>query len=103
MALIEQLRERAIRKCRWQVSHLHESVQTQIADAVEVSALESRALDHVAEQRETAIGEPRQHRQAEQRGIGADLSVDLSADAPERLVEPERVERPGSPRRADRR
>ena len=103
MALIEQFRERAVRKCRWHVSHLHEPVQTEIADAVEVSALESRALDHVAEQRETAVGETGQHRQAEQRGIGADLGVDLSADAPQRLVEPQRVERPGSPRPADRR
>ena len=33
--------------------------------------------DHVGEERSTAVGEPGQHRQAEQRGVGADLGVEL--------------------------
>ena len=53
---------------------------------VEVGFPQRRPHDDVAEQRQRAVGEPAEHREAEERGVGADVGFELGAEARQRLV-----------------
>ena len=92
MIPVEQLGQRAIREHGWHVAHLHQAIQAQIANPLEVAGLEPWALHHVGEQGQTAFREAAEHRQPEERGVRSDLRFDLCADPPEGLVERQRVE-----------
>ena len=92
MVAVNQLGEGAVGERRRHVANLHETIEPQIADAFEVTDVEPRTSRHLREERRAAVGEPRQHGQAEKRRVGSDFGVELCADASERFVERQRVE-----------
>ena len=103
MVPIEELRVRAIGERRRQVAHLHQPVEPQLADPLEVGALQARPAQHVGQKDDRAIGEARQARERQDRRVRPDLGVEVSADAAERVVQLERRRDRRSPRRACRR
>ena len=86
MRAVQQLQERAIGDGARHVADLREPVQPQLPDAGEIALPERRAHDDVRQQREGALGEAAEDRDAGDRRVRADVGVELRAQPRQRLV-----------------
>ena len=89
---IEQLGEDAVGDGRRQIAELDEPAEPELAHSIEVAWIQARGPHHRGEQLQCPRGVLFERRQLEQRRVGADLGIEMRADAAERLVHRERVE-----------
>ena len=89
MAAIQLLGEHSIGNRGRQIAELKQPMHAQVAHAIDFPLLEARPQDHVGHQLEAAIQESLQRRQANNRGVVADIGVELRADAAQRFVDVE--------------
>ena len=100
---VEALHEHALGDGRRHVAQLRQAIEAQLADAIELACVQARAGRQIGQQIQAALGEPLQRRDAEQRGVGADLRVEAGAETAECLVELQCVQGAACPRPGDRR
>ena len=87
---VEQLREHAIGERRRHVAELQQTIEPQLAHAIELALLQTRPDQHVGDQLEPLIEKPAERRQADQRRVVADVGVELRTDPSQRFVDVER-------------
>ena len=92
MIAIEILREQPVSDRRGQVAKLHQAIEAQLADPVEVALIQARACHHRRQELERARRILLQRGELQQRRVGADLGVQMRPDPAERFVHGERVE-----------
>ena len=86
MRAVEQPHERAIGDGAGHVAQLRQPVQPQLADAREVGLAQRRPRGDVGEQRQRRCGEAAERGDGQQRGVGADVGIELRAEARQRFV-----------------
>ena len=77
---VQQPKECAFRDGRREIRELTESIEPELANTLEVSAMHGRRHQHLGQQRCPTRRKPRQRRQREQRRIRTDLDVILGAN-----------------------
>ena len=93
VAVVEQRGERAVGDRGRQVAQLQEAVEAQLADAGEIVLRHAGPADDVGEQVEDGVAAAGEREHREQRGVGADLGVELRAEPREGRLELEGRER----------
>ena len=75
---------------RIRLAQLQQPVQPQIAHALEVTLVEPGRRHHLGEQCQRRRCGPPERRQSDEGGVGADLGLELRAQASQPIVEAER-------------
>ncbi len=83
---VQQPGKHAIGHDAGHVAELDQPVQAQLPHADEVRVGKRRPHHHAGQQFEAAAGKPAERRQADKRGIRADVGVELRADPRDLLV-----------------
>ena len=83
---VQELDERPVGDRTRQVAELHEPMKPKLPDACEIGIGQARARGHVGHQRERAADKAAQHHDAQRRGVGSDVGVELRADLCQCLV-----------------